>query len=97
MGKRVLPLQDKSGSFLGWLIECPGCRSAHLLDPRRSFNGDEERPTFHVSLLVNSQCLPGHPRCHSYITNGKIQFLSDSTHDKVGLTMDLPEFYVGDR
>ncbi len=29
--------------------------------------------------------------CHSYITDGKIQFLSDCTHGLSGLTVDLPE------
>ena len=30
--------------------------------------------------------------CHSYVTNGQIQFLSDSTHDLAGNTVDLPEY-----
>lgn len=29
-------------------------------------------------------------RCHSFITDGKIQFLSDSTHDLAGRTVELP-------
>lgn len=29
--------------------------------------------------------------CHSYITDGKIQFLSDCTHELVGQTVELPE------
>lgn len=29
--------------------------------------------------------------CHSYITDGKIQFLIDSTHKFAGMTVDLPE------
>jgi hypothetical protein len=30
-------------------------------------------------------------RCHSFVTDGKIQFLSDSTHSLAGQTVDLPE------
>ena len=30
--------------------------------------------------------------CHSYITEGKIQFLSDCTHALAGQTVDLPVF-----
>lgn len=30
-------------------------------------------------------------RCHSFITDGKIQFLSDCTHKLVNQTVDLPE------
>jgi hypothetical protein len=31
-------------------------------------------------------------RCHSYVTDGKIQFLDDCTHDLKGQTVDLPEW-----
>lgn len=30
-------------------------------------------------------------RCHSYITNGQIQFLSDCTHKLAGQTVPLPD------
>jgi hypothetical protein len=30
--------------------------------------------------------------CHSFITDGKIQFLSDCTHSLAGQTVELPEF-----
>lgn len=30
-------------------------------------------------------------RCHSFVTDGKIQFLNDSTHDLAGQTVELPE------
>lgn len=92
MGKRAIPLRDKTGSHLGWLIECPGCRCAHVLDSRWSFNGDVYKPTFRASLMVNASNAPGHPRCHSFITDGKIRFLLDSTHALAGLTVELPEF-----
>lgn len=29
--------------------------------------------------------------CHSFVTDGKIQFLSDSTHHLSGQTVDLPD------
>ena len=29
--------------------------------------------------------------CHSFITDGRIQFLNDCTHDLKGQTVDLPE------
>lgn len=31
-------------------------------------------------------------RCHSYVTEGRIQFLSDCTHALAGQTVDLPPF-----
>lgn len=30
--------------------------------------------------------------CHSYVTDGKIQFLPDSTHEFAGKTVDLPDW-----
>lgn len=30
-------------------------------------------------------------RCHSFVTDGRIQFLSDSTHALAGQTIDLPD------
>jgi hypothetical protein len=30
-------------------------------------------------------------RCHSFITDGKIQFLGDSTHELAGQTVEIPE------
>lgn len=30
--------------------------------------------------------------CHSFVINGQIQFLTDSTHELAGQTVDLPEF-----
>lgn len=68
---------------------------------RWGFNGDYERPTFTPSLLIRtgSFAQPGYidppeippSRCHSFITDGKIQFLSDSTHGLSGQTVDLPD------
>jgi len=31
-------------------------------------------------------------RCHSFITDGKIRFLPDSTHGLAGQTVDLPDW-----
>jgi hypothetical protein len=66
-----------------------------------SFNGDMYSPTFSPSLLIRtgSHAVPGFidpeglppVTCHSFITNGKIQFLSDCTHDLKNQTVDLPE------
>ena len=30
-------------------------------------------------------------RCHSFVTDGRIQFLSDCTHALAGQTVDLPD------
>jgi len=65
------------------------------------FNGNMEKPTFRPSLLVKtgSYACPGFKDpegippviCHSFITDGKIQFCGDSTHELKNQTVDLPE------
>ena len=34
--------------------------------------------------------------CHSFVTDGRIQFLGDCTHALNGQTVDLPDFPAGD-
>ena len=71
------------------------------------FNGNIDKPTFTPSLLATSghyvtgespaDCWPCQNNknacyiCHSFITNGRIQFLGDCTHELKGQTVDLPE------
>jgi len=35
-------------------------------------------------------------RCHTFITDGRVQFLSDCTHELAGQTLDLPDLPEGD-
>lgn len=61
------------------------------------FNGDLERPTFTPSILSRwkepqGEGLPPKQHvCHSFVTDGRIQFLSDCTHALAGQTVELPE------
>jgi hypothetical protein len=57
-----------------------------------TFNGDLEKPTFRASLLIGKSW-PGH-RCHSFITEGKIQYLDDCDHELKGKTISLPELRI---
>lgn len=87
-------LEKEKGHYV---FDCPGCGYSHsitTLAPNESgniwhFNGNLEKPSVCPSLLVNKH----HPesRCHSIITNGKIQFLPDCYHHLKGKTVDLPE------
>jgi hypothetical protein len=54
-----------------------------------TFNNDVEKPTFRASLLVGSN-IPS-MRCHSFITDGNIQYLSDCYHQLKNQTVELPE------
>lgn len=71
------------------------------------WNGSLDTPTFTPSLKVsgvqwapeNGFHMPTHhvppgesTVCHSLITDGRIQFLDDSTHHLAGQTVDLPEW-----
>ncbi len=81
---------DKAKQVLiGYSIFCPGCKQYHILDKRWVFNENLESPTFTPSLNCNRD----YPeiRCHSFITDGKIQFLSDCFHSLVNQTVELPE------
>lgn len=77
------------GDHGGYIIYCQGCKCHHVFDDRWTFNGDFEKPTFSPSMLVNKN--EPRRRCHSFVTDGKIQFLSDCFHELVGQTFELEE------
>jgi len=70
--------------------------------PVWEFNGNGDRPTFTPSVLVTTgravdpNFVPeaGDPPevCHSFVTDGQIQFLSDCTHALAGQTVPLPDW-----
>lgn len=59
--------------------------------PHWGWNGSLEKPTFIPSLLMRSSRPNGEHVCHSFIRDGRIQFLADCTHALKGQTVDLPE------
>jgi hypothetical protein len=76
------------------VFECPGCESLHGPNvgegsPKWTWNGDIDRPTLSPSILIGKD--DPRRRCHSFIKDGKIQFLNDSFHKLSGQTVDLPE------
>lgn len=85
------------------LFRCPGCAGLHQVavgdgeGPRWGYNGNPERPTFTPSVMVTypgaDAGVDGAPPaiCHSFVTDGRIQFLGDCTHALAGQTVDLPE------
>jgi Family of unknown function (DUF6527) len=77
-----------------YAFHCPGCEHAHWVrsrgnEPRWNVSGvEEDRPTVSPSILTwNDQS-----RCHSFVRDGKIEFLSDCTHALAGQTVELPDF-----
>lgn len=87
---RVVP--TRMGDEHRLVFFCPGCDSHHAVrippTPHAwAWNGDVERPTITPSIKVSY----GDERlCHSFVTNGEIRFLPDSTHQRAGATVDLP-------
>lgn len=92
---KAMELKNQSGNHAGWLVHCPACGYGHLFDGRWTFNGDVERPTFRASMLVLGFKDPQGKilvrRCHSFVTDGRIEFLSDCEHEMAGKTVDLPD------
>jgi hypothetical protein len=88
------------------LFRCPACQTAHALAVMGShawgWNGDGDLPTFTPSVLVTWPAKPGagdefkewrtERRCHSFVTDGQIQFLNDCTHALAGQTVPLPDW-----
>lgn len=84
---------------------CPGCKRAHTINvdaserPAWGFNGDYDKPTFTPSILTWRDANPEAAeefkewriasRCHSFVTDGNIQFLNDCTHALAGKTVSL--------
>lgn len=69
---------------------CPGCGCAHWFIAPGSWewNGDYEKPTITPSILAWGDSF----RCHSFVTDGKIRFLDDCSHELKGQTIELPDF-----
>jgi len=77
------------------LTEIPNLPESHIW----TFNGDFDKPTIRASVLTRSYDFNSATkihdievdRCHSFITDGMIQFLGDCQHKLAGQTVDLPD------
>jgi uncharacterized protein DUF6527 len=96
----TVELTNQDNTEKSLVFMCPGCgehhpvriKSADAARPCWTWNGDRDKPTFSPSLLVRYDYTDGRPQkvCHSFIREGRIEFLGDCTHDKAGQTLDLP-------
>jgi hypothetical protein len=74
-----------------YLYWCEGCGYDHAFALKsegghHDFNGDLNNPTVSPSLVQNFT--PG-KMCHSFIRDGKIEFLGDCWHNLKGQTVEL--------
>lgn len=84
-------VDGKPEDFRKYFFHCPGCDEIHAFTSEWKFNKNIENPTVSPSILVTWGPLNPGKRCHSYIKEGKIQFLNDCHHELKGKTIDLPE------
>jgi len=91
-----------------WMFFCPGCNEAHGPNDSWTYNGNAEIPTFSPSILVRGtkwltdeqqkmvmrgeSVEPTKTVCHSFVRDGKIEFLSDCTHELAGQTVEIPSW-----
>lgn len=84
------------GVFPGYVsFKCPGCKDSHTIPIEGmnawTFNGNYEKPTLTPSILARQyEGERVKSICHSFVTNGIIQFLDDCTHEFKGQTIELP-------
>ena len=102
---RAKPARDGNG--VGHLhFWCPGCDKVHGITYGPGglwgWDGNVQRPTISGSVLVHPHETLNDagervmtPLCHSFVVDGRIQFLGDCTHDLANQTVDLPEWPYG--
>lgn len=81
-------------------FHCPGCDMLHGVkhgaqrasEPVWNWNGSVDKPTIQPSILVRYNWSDGPRVCHSFITDGKIQFIGDCTHALAGQTVEIQAF-----
>lgn len=101
---KAMAVANDTGRVVGYLVRCPACDAAdrgsvHQFSVRMndgspgwSFNGDFESPTFLPSMCATARQAGVEHRCHSFVRDGRIEYLSDCTHAMAGNTIDLPDF-----
>lgn len=91
MGNKLHDFGDSGRGGRNYVFHCPGCGYGHPVEvPRWTWNGSLTAPTFTPSLLCNGA--DPRTRCHSYITDGRIQFLDDCAHALKGQTVEIPDW-----
>lgn len=88
--------QTVSGG-VGLAFYCPGCKMDHsvAISPAQNvvgaswtWNGDMDKPTFEPSI---GTFMGTYRQCHLFIRDGRIEFLSDCTHELRGQTVEMED------
>ncbi|MFM0552346.1 DUF6527 family protein [Paraburkholderia sediminicola] len=89
--------QENEGGSRSLLFDCPGCGFLHAVSvggttrPNWTFNEDFEKPTLSPSVAVTWEQGGQSKVCHSFVIEGRIQFLSDCTHALAGQIVPRPD------
>jgi len=78
---------------------CPACKENHQIAlsendcgfPIWNWNNNADNPTISPSIKVEYRGADKNTVCHSFVREGKIQFLSDCTHELAGKTIPLDD------
>lgn len=96
---RVEKFISQNGHIEGLRFYCPGCKIDHAVYTKGekstwdwNWNGNEELPTISPSILVKFPFEDREITCHSFVRDGKIQYLSDCSHTLAGQTLELPNY-----
>lgn len=76
------------------MLWCPGCESIHMTHIGVwTWNGNPKAPTINSSILVHpiyrEDGSEYKPRCHFFVRDGMLEFLTDSTHALSGQTVSM--------
>ena len=75
---------------------CPGCREPHQITVKGTntwtWNGRDDTPTFSPSVLVRKSMTDFTGRCHCFVNDGVIDFLSDCAHPLAGQKVPMPDW-----
>ena len=99
---------NAEGSYMYHCPGCGMLHCLHVEKPSPhtgaawGFNRNGDAPTFTPSVLVQWDKLVGDgplesrqrvPQvCHSFVTDGRIAYLEDCTHDMRGMTVEMPDW-----
>lgn len=92
---KILDLDWDGKGTVAHAFFCLGCGQNHAaIEGRWTFNGNYEKPTLSPSIMVTAPYMGEIENyvCHSFVTNGEIQYLNDCTHKFAGQTIELPDF-----
>lgn len=85
LGKKLRTIEN------GLMFYCPACNTPHAI--RLGHNGWQwneniDHPTFMPSLMSAMSDV----RCHLFVQEGQLRYLTDSTHELAGKIVPIPDW-----